>query len=289
MTPEVIFIVGPTASGKTEYSLKLAKKLNGEIISADSMQAYKGMDIGTSKPSLKERRAVPHHLIDILKPNEEYNAALFKERAERIIEDIIKRKRMPIVVGGSGLYVKALVDGIFEGPSADWKLRKRLEKEAEAKGNEFLYKRLKQLDPKAASKIEPQNLRRIIRALEVIEKMKKPFSQLKLKAKGIASKYKIRMIGLTMPREKLYRRIDERAECMFEDGLVKEVKAILKKYPRLSRTASQALGYKEVIGCLNGSYSLDEAIRLTQRNTRRFAKRQLTWFRRDPRVKWISK
>ena len=285
-SPQVILIVGPTASGKTEYSLKLAKKLKGEIISADSMQAYVGMDIGTSKPSLKQMQTVPHHLINILKPNEEYSAALFREEAGRAIEDIIKRKKQPIIVGGSGLYIKALVDGIFEGPSADWKLRRRLQKEAERYGNEFLYERLKKLDPKAALKIASQNTRRIIRALEVIEKTKKLFSQLKLKTKGIASKYAIKMIGLAMPREKLYKRIDERADRMFEDGLVKEVKGILKKYSPLSRTASQALGYKEVIGYLNNLHTLEEAIRLTKRNTRHFAKRQLTWFRNDPRVRW---
>lgn len=276
----MIFIVGPTAVGKTEYALKLAKKINGEIISADSMQAYKGMDIGTSKPTKAQRRIVYHHLIDILKPDEEYNAAMFKEKAERAIEDIIKRNKRPIVVGGSGLYIKALIDGIFEGPSADWKLRARLERKAQRYGNQFLYKKLKELDPRSAIKIAPQNLRRIIRALEVIEKTKKTFSQLKLKAKGIADKYKIKIIKLESPRKKLYKKIDERADEMFEDGLVKEVKRVLKRYQPLSRTASQALGYREVIGYLNGSYNLDEAIRLTKRNTRHFAKRQITWFKK---------
>ncbi|MFH1407059.1 MAG: tRNA (adenosine(37)-N6)-dimethylallyltransferase MiaA [Candidatus Omnitrophota bacterium] len=283
----VIFIVGPTAVGKTEYAIELAKKVNGEVISADSMQVYRGMDIGTSKPTGHQRKEIPHYLIDIIEPDEEYSCADFREKAEALIKDIIARKKTPIVVGGSGLYVRALIDGLFQGPGADWDLRERIYEEAKIYGNEYLYERLKTLDASAAAAIKPNDLRRIVRALEVCEKANAPITQLRKETHGIKDKYDVKIMGLLRERGELYKRIDARVDRMFDDDLLEETKKLLKK-GKFSRTAAQALGYKEIIGHLNGEYSLDEAKRLTKRNTRHFAKAQLTWFRKDKTIEWVE-
>lgn len=281
----LIFLVGPTAIGKTEISLELAKMLGYEIISCDSMQVYSGMDIGTSKPAKELRDAIPHHMIDIVKPSEEFSAAQFRELAINAIEDILAKGKVPLFVGGSGLYVKVLIDGIFKGPSSDRELRARLEAEADEFGVGILYKRLKEIDGETASKVHPNDLRRIVRALEVYEKAKAPISKLKNQTQGLSAKYDIKMFGLNMDRKILYKRIDDRVEEMFSKGLVDEARGLMGQ--NLSLTASQALGYKEVFGFLRNEYGLDEAKRLIKRNTRRYAKRQLTWFRRDKRIEWI--
>lgn len=281
----LIFLVGPTAIGKTEISLELAKMLGCEIISCDSMQVYSGMDIGTSKPAKELRDAIPHHMIDIVKPSEEFSAAQFRELAINAIEDILAKGKVPLFVGGSGLYIKVLIDGIFKGPSSDRELRARLEAEADEFGVGILYKRLKEIDGETASKVHPNDLRRIVRALEVYEKAKAPISKLKNQTQGLSAKYDIKMFGLNMDRKILYKRIDDRVEEMFSKGLVDEARGLMGQ--NLSLTASQALGYKEVFGFLRNEYGLDEAKRLIKRNTRRYAKRQLTWFRRDKRIEWI--
>ena len=282
----VLFIVGPTAVGKTELAVELAKRLGGEVISADSMQVYRGMDVGTSKPTASQRSEIPHYLVDILEPSQEYSCADFKEKAKPLIEDILARKKLPMVVGGSGLYVRALVDGLFAGPGADWDLRKALYEEAEFSGTEALYERLKKMDDATAENIMPNDARRIIRALEVCLKTDDKISELRKNTQGIISKYDVKMIGLIRERAELYNRIDKRVDEIFERGLVEETEALVKKNP--SRTAMQALGYKEVAGLLRGEHSLDEAKRLAKRNTRHFAKRQLSWFRRDKRIEWID-
>lgn len=281
----LIFLVGPTAIGKTEISLELAKMLGCEIISCDSMQVYSGMDIGTSKPAKELRDAIPHHMIDIVKPSEEFSAAQFRELAINAIEDILAKGKVPLFVGGSGLYIKVLIDGIFKGPSSDRELRARLEAEADEFGVEILYKRLKEIDGETASKVHPNDLRRVLRALEVYEKAKAPISKLKNQTQGLSGRYDIKMFGLNMDRKVLYKRIDDRVEKMFSKGLVDEARYLTGQ--NLSLTASQALGYKEVFGFLRNEYGLDEAKRLIKRNTRRYAKRQLTWFRRDKRIEWI--
>jgi tRNA dimethylallyltransferase len=285
MKERLVFIVGPTAIGKTEISVELARLINGEIISCDSMQVYKGMDIGTSKPAKTLLAEVPHHMIDIIEPSEEFSVAQFRRLAARAIEDIIAKGRVPLAVGGSGLYVKVLIDGICEAPSTDRGLRARLKQEADEFGAEILYKRLEEIDKESASRIHPNDLRRILRALEVYEKAKAPISQLKNATSGLSGEYDIRMFGLNMERPALYKKIEERVDLMFKEGLTDEARGLMRQRPSL--TASQALGYKEVFAFLRGEYDIEEAKRLVKRDTRRYAKRQLTWFRRDKRIEWI--
>lgn len=285
MSNKLIFLVGPTAIGKTGISFELAKLIECEIISCDSMQVYKGMDVGTSKPAKALLDSIPHHLIDIIEPSEEFSVAQFRGIAVKAIEEILSRKRTPLLVGGSGLYVKVLIEGIFEAPTTDRELRNRLQQEAEEFGIGILYRRLQEADKDSAEKIHSNDLRRIIRALEVYEKAKAPISELRKKTTGLSDKYDIRIFGFNMERAALYRKIDERVDLMFSEGLVSEARALLEG--KLSLTASQALGYKEAFGYLRGEYDLEEAKRLVKRNTRRFAKRQLTWFRHDGRVEWI--
>ena len=285
MANRLIFLVGPTAIGKTGISFELAKLIECEIISCDSMQVYKGMNVGTSKPAKRLLNSIPHHLIDIIEPSEEFSVAQFRALAVKAIEEIISRRKTPLLVGGSGLYVKVLIDGIFEAPATDRDLRQRLEQEAGEFGIGALYRRLQETDSESAGKIHANDLRRIIRALEVYEKATVPISQLRKNTSGLGDTYEVKIFGLNMEREALYRKIDERVELMFAEGLVNEARDLLEG--KLSLTASQALGYKEVLGYLNGDYGLEEAKRLVKRNTRHFAKRQLTWFRRDKRIEWI--
>ena len=280
---QVLFLVGPTGVGKSEVVFILALKLSAEIISCDSMQVYKGLDIGTAKPPLSWRRRVPHHLIDVCCPEEDFTVAAYSRMAQDKIKEIISRKKLPIVTGGSGLYYRGLLRGIFPGKGADDGLWEKLEKESVEKGNDYLYRRLKELDPEAAKKIHPNNLRRLIRALEVCISEGKPFSSLQKERKGLGPAFDSKTIGLNRERESLYRRIEERVENMFKNELVKEAEGLYNGN-RLGRTAMQALGYKEVIGYLKGEYNLEEARRLLCRDTRRFAKRQLTWFRKEPDI-----
>ncbi len=281
----VIVLVGPTATGKTEISIQLAKRIPAEIVCCDSMQVYNGMDIGTSKPSQDLRRGVPHYMVDIVSPTCDFNVALYCKMAQQIIEQIVKRGKIPIVVGGSGLYVNCLLDGIFEGVGCDEKFRRKLKLIVQKKGAGYLYNRLKRVDPDSASKIHSNDLRRVMRALEVYEKMKMPISTLKSEAEGIKQKYKILMFGLIKERNSLYSLIEKRVDEMLERGLLKEVKNLDSS---LGKSASQALGYKEVLKYLKGECNLQETKELIKRNTRRFAKRQIAWFKRDKRIKWIE-
>ncbi len=282
----LIFLIGPTAIGKTDIAFELAKILSCEIISCDSMQVYKKMDIGTSKPTEELRQTVMHHMIDIIEPSEEFSAAQFRELAVNAMEGILTKGKVPLFVGGSGLYIKVLIDGIFKGPSSDRGLRARLKAEADEFGVEALHKRLKEVDGETASCVHPNDLRRIVRALEVYEKAKAPISEFKNRTQGLGGEYDIKMFGLDMDRKILYKRIDDRVEEMFSKGLVNEARNLMGQ--DLSLTASCALGYKEAFGFLRGQYGLDEAKRLIKRNTRRYAKRQFTWFRRDKRIEWIT-
>lgn len=282
---KIIFIVGPTAVGKTEVAVELAKKINTEIISCDSMQVYKGMDITTSKPTLTLRKTIPHHLMDMVSPRREYNVARYYKDAIREIKKISKRGKIPLVVGGTGLYMSILIDGIFK-TRPEGNIRNRLYKKAERLGSYHLYKKLKEIDLKAASKIHPNDTKRIIRALEVFESTGKPISEWRKLRKGITAEYKVKIFCLDMERSSLYRKIDTRVEKMFSKGLASEVKRLLKL--KLSKTAHQAIGIKELKGYFEGSYDLEEAKRLIKRNTRVYAKRQLTWFRKDRRINWIK-
>jgi len=283
--PKLIFLVGPTAVGKSETAVYLAKKLNAEIISCDSMQIYKGMNIITSKPSLTLRKVTPHYLMDMVSPKKEYNVARYYKVATGKIKEILKRGRIPLIVGGSGLYMSILIDGIFKVKSQG-NMRNRLYKEAECLGSYHLYKRLREIDAKAASRIHPNDKKRIIRALEVFESTGKPISEWHRLRKGLTGKYEIKIFCLDIERDSLYARIDERVDEMFSKGLVGEVKRLLKL--KLSRTACQAIGLKELKGYFEGLYDLAQAKRLIKRNTRLYAKRQLTWFRKDKRINWIK-
>ncbi len=284
--PTVIFIVGPTSSGKTEVALGLARRLDGEIISCDSMQVYKDMDIITRAPAAERAEDVPAYLARCVSPEEEYNAARFAEEAEEAIEDILSRGRIPVVAGGTGLYVKALVDGIFFSPPKDEGLREALKKEAEEKGEVYLHKRLEEVDPETAADLHPNDVKRIIRALEVYELTGETIHDKKKETAGIGDKYDCRIFGMELERVSLYGRINGTVDRMFDEGLVEEVRELRKK--GLSRTAGKALGIKEVGSYLEGDVGLDEAREELKKKTRRYAKRQLTWFRSDKRVKWIN-
>jgi len=286
MKKTLICLVGPTAVGKTEVALKLAKEIDAEIISCDSMQVYKGEDIATSKPTKGQQRQIPHHLIDIIKPSQQYNVSRFCKSSKEIINSIHKKDKVPLLVGGTGLYLRALLDGLFIGPGENRALRKKLNQQAEKYGSTYLHKRLKRLDPQAAKKIHPRDARRIIRALEVCQIFREPISKLQKKTKGIRDKYDLYLFGIKRDRDELYRRIEKRVDQMFKKGLVQEIKTLSKQ--RLSKTARLLLGYKEVRGFLDGTYSKEEARALLKRNTRRYAKRQLTWFRKEKDLDWIE-
>lgn len=287
MERKALAIVGPTASGKTKLSLIVAEKINGEIISADSRQIYRYMDIGTAKPTLEERQRVKHYFIDELDPNEEFNAGIFGEKGREIIEDIFSRGKIPIIVGGSGLYVKSLIDGFFEGPGADWELREMLYRKASQLGKEAIYEELKKVDPVSAEKIHPNNLKRIIRALEVYYITGKPISQMQKEIKPEIN-FKTIQIGLNWDRKKLYRRIEERVDKMIKDGLIEEVKKLRELGFDKNLNSLQTVGYKEVFDYLDGLISYEQMIYLIKRNSRRYAKRQLTWFRQDKRIIWLD-
>ena len=286
MKKTIVCLIGPTAAGKTEVALRLAKVIGAEIISCDSMQVYKGIDIATSKPTRKQRKPVFHHLIDIINPSQEYNAARFRASALKIIADIRKRGKLPLIVGGCGLYLRALLDGLFSGPGQNLGQRRKFSQQAKRYGIAYLYKRLKDLDPEASRDIHPHDLRRIIRALEVYESTGKPISRLKKKTSGIRDKYNLHLFGLQRPRNKLYSRIEKRVDKMFRRGLVGEIKKLSRR--KLSKTVTSLLGYKEISGFLKGKYSCNEARDLLKKNTRRYAKRQISWFKREKDVKWIE-
>ena len=275
--PRVAALVGPTAVGKTELSLELAERLDAEIVSVDSMQVYVGMDIGTAKVSMEQRARVPHHLIDIRPPDHDLTVAEFQALARSAISDIGKRGRLPLLVGGSGLYLRAVVDDL-EFPERSGEVRRQLETEAEELGAEELHRRLAELDPKAASRIEPANGRRTIRALEVIELTGRPFSD-NDSWERYDSMYQLRIAGLTRDRADLFRRIEGRVQTMLGEGLVNEARGLAG----MSRTARQALGYRQVFE--SGPETLYDDI---VRATKRFARRQESWFRADTRVRWFD-
>lgn len=282
----VVAIVGPTASGKTHLAVKLAKKIKGEIISCDSMQVYKGMAVLSQAPSAAEKKMARHHLVGVLDPRKEYNVASFRTKASRLIAAILKSKKIPIIVGGSGLYVKALVDGLFPSPAADMRFRRKMEAFAARYGSKRLYGKLVKIDPEAAAAIHPNDKRRIIRALEIHQATGRTMTELKAETKGLADIYDVKIFGLTRPREELYQAINARVDAMLNSGAIDEVKKL--KRTRLSKTAAGVLGYKEIRAYLDGKCDLATSAELLKRNTRRFAKRQWTWFRADKRIEWFD-
>jgi tRNA dimethylallyltransferase len=286
MKNTVIFIVGPTSSGKSAVAVRLAEKLNSEIISCDSMQIYKDMDVITCPPGKDLLSRVTHHLVGTVPPEEEFNAARFVEEAGSIINSIVSGGRIPVVAGGTGLYVKALVDGIFASPPRDGIFREKLRGIVAREGKEYLYRQLKDVDPGTADRLHPNDTRRTIRALEVYKLTGKTISEKKAGSEGISRKYDCRIFGLKIPRSSLYARIDLAVEGMFREGLVEEVERLNGR--RLSLTAEKALGIKEISDFLNGRINVEKAEEELKKNTRRYAKRQLTWFRGDKRVVWID-
>jgi len=282
------FIIGCTGSGKGSLGRELARRTGGEIISIDSMKVYRRMDIGTAKPSLEVRRQIPHHLLDIVEPSEEFSVAQYVKHAEAAIADIQARRRPVFVVGGTPLYIKALSEGLFEGPGADPILRARLIATAEREGRDVLYERLRRVDPTAAERIHPNDLRRIVRALEVFELTGQPISALQEQWDRDHTKYECVFIGLRREREDQAHRINERVRHMIAEGLVDEVRSLLAEPKPLSTAARQALGYAEIIQHLEGRCTLADAVEMIKINTRQFAKAQRTWFKRFARVEWID-
>lgn len=287
---KLIVLTGPTAVGKSKLSIELAKRIGGEIISADSMQVYKHMDIGTDKISKEKMEGVPHHLIDILEPDELFNVFLFQKLVKEAIADIASRGKVPIIVGGTGFYIQAVLYDIdFTETDEDMTIRNELEERAANGEEQALFEELKAVDPKSAEIIHANNIKRVIRALEYYKKTGKPISEHNEEQHQRTSPYDFKYFVLTDDREVLYSRIDKRVDAMIKEGLEDEVRALLTMNIDRSATSMQGLGYREMIGYLDGEYDLDRAVYLIKRNTRHFAKRQLTWFRREKDVRWIDK
>ena len=288
MKPIVYVIGGPTASGKSKLAVELAKKVNGEIISADSMQIYKEMNIGTAKVNKEEMQGVQHYLVDFVSPDERYSVSNFKKDAEKAIEKILEKGKTPIVVGGTGLYIDSLIYGIeFQNEEVDLEYREKLNKIADEKGLESLYKKAQEIDPEAMKKISINDRKRIIRVLEIYHKTGKTKTEQELQSRKNEVKYEYKVFAITMDREKLYERIEKRVDSMIEQGLIEEVKQILNKYHTFP-TAMQGLGYKEVVEYLEGSCTKEEMIEKIKKETRHYAKRQLTWFRKNKETIWLD-
>ena len=286
---KLIIILGPTACGKTGLSLEIAKRFQGEIISGDSMQVYRGMDIGTAKISPEEMQGIPHHLIDILEPQQAFSVADFRSLAEDAIQKIAQRGRLPMVVGGTGLYIDSLLYPYnFAGDmEASPEIRQRLQEEYRQLGGLALHQRLADLDPASAQRIHPNDEHRLVRALEVLEITGEPLSQ-RQQDKSCTPAYQGILIGLNMEREQLYARIEQRVEQMLSQGLIDEVRSLLEQGIDPAANSMQGIGYRQTVGYLQGQYSLDEAVELIKRDTRRFAKRQITWFKRNKDICWFD-
>jgi len=286
----LIILTGPTAVGKTSLSIKIAKETSGEIISADSMQVYKGMDIGSAKIFPEEMQGVKHHLIDVLEPEEDFNVVTFQKLCKDAMEDIYQRNALPIITGGTGFYIQSVLYDIdFTENEEDSVYRKELERIAATEGAEVLHKRLMEVDPASAEAIHANNIKRVIRALEFYEQTGTRISEHNEKEREKQSAYNSCYFVLTDDRDKLYSQIDKRVDIMMEQGLVDEVKALKARGLKRGQVSMQGLGYKEILAYLDGEISLEEAVYIIKRDTRHFAKRQLTWFRREKEVIWIDK
>ncbi|OOC60988.1 tRNA (adenosine(37)-N6)-dimethylallyltransferase MiaA [Paenibacillus ihbetae] len=286
--PRLLVLIGPTAVGKTKLSIQIAKEFDCEIISGDSMQVYRGMDIGTAKITKDEMEGVPHHLIDIHEPDYPYSVAEFQEQSQRLITEITERGKLPFIVGGTGLYVESVCYGYqFSESGADEEFRKEQFRYADENGAEALHRRLAEIDPESAERLHPNDLRRVVRALEVFHVTGIPLSS-QLAPQKKESPYRLCLVGLTMDRQMLYNRIEERIDLMLQQGLVDEVAALMEKGFGPGLVAMQGLGYKEIVSYLQGECSYEEAVTLLKRDTRRFAKRQLSWFRHMKDIEWVD-
>lgn len=284
----ILIVCGPTASGKSELALRLAHDLDAEIVNADSMQIYRGLDIGTAKPSAEQQAEIRHHLIDMTDPDQTFSAADFSDAADAAIRNIISRGKRVILAGGTGLYIRALVKGLVDSPSGAGELRLALQAEAQSIGNEAMLEKLRQVDPDQAAGLHPNNLVRIIRALEVHQLTGIPLSRHQKEHAFAARRYDTLQVGLTVDRELLYRRIDERVERMMAAGLLKEVSSLLAAGFGRELKSMRSIGYKEAAAHLCGELSGEEAVRLIKRDTRHYAKRQITWFKADPDILWFE-
>lgn len=288
MKNDMILILGVTASGKGKLAFELARRFEGEIISIDSMKVYRRMDIGTAKPSLEERQAVRYHLIDIVEPSESFSAGLFLESAVTAIEQIKSRSKPIIAVGGTALYIKALLYGLFKGPGADEQIRQKLKLQAKTEGLGQLYRKLERKDPLSAERISQNDAKRIIRALEVYEITGRPISAFQTQFEAQKCRHNWKIIGLRRQKQDASGRINKRVKKLIDAGLVDEVRSLLAEEKPLSRQAQCAIGYAEIIEYLKGTYSLDDAIELIKKNSRRLAKHQRTWFKRFENVSWLD-
>ncbi len=285
---ECWFLTGPTAAGKSAVAIELARRIGGEILSLDSMAVYRSLDIGTAKPSAAERQAVPHHLLDLLEPTEDFSIAQYLDAAHQAVRQILDRQQQPLFVGGSPLYLKAVLRGMFDGPPADWEFRNELEEIARRDGSEALHARLATVDPASAARLHPNDTRRLIRALEVFHRTGRPISDMQTQFDAPRDTAGHRVFVLDWPREELHRRINARVDAMFAAGWVQELRRFLDSGRTLSRTASQAVGYREILEHLAGERDIADTSDLIKQRTRQFAKRQLTWLRSLPECRWIA-
>jgi tRNA dimethylallyltransferase len=285
----IIAVVGPTASGKSSLALSLAERFNGEIVNYDSVQVFRGFDIGSAKPSTEERKRVPHHMIDIREPVDLFTAGDYQREARLVLEDLRSRGRIPILVGGTGLYLRALTEGLFQGPTRSTHWRERFEDLAQTRGREYLHRVLQRLDPDSAGRIAARDKPKIIRALEVRLETGKPLTEhLKVEPRRPLQGFSFCTVGLDPPREECYRRINARVEHMFQEGLIEEVRELLARGVPAYAKPLGAIGYRHVLANLNKNCAWDDTIRMIQQDTRRYAKRQLTWFRRQATTVWFG-
>lgn len=291
MKPTILALVGPTGSGKTKTAIQLCKELDGEIVSMDSMQIYRGMDIGTAKATIAEQHAVPHHMIDIVDPDQVFTVSMYREMACKAIDDILARGKLPVLVGGTGLYLQAISYEMSLGEKgANSALREELQRiAAQSGGPEKLHAKLQIVDPDTAAKLHPHDTRRVIRALEIYETSGKAKSEQRNEDR-IEGPYRVLVYGLSLPRDQMYARINARVDQMMQEGLVEEVKSLLRQgvAPNPDGGAMQAIGYKEIVSAILGEMSLEQAVSLIKQSSRRYAKRQWTWFRRDQRTQWFD-
>lgn len=288
MKPRIVVIGGPTASGKSGLAVELAEQVHGEIVCADSLTVYRGLEIGSAKPTPEQRRQVPHHLLDIREPTQPFTAADFRTEASHAINDILKRGKRPLVVGGTGLYLRVLLHGLTNAPGEDPALRQQLKARAAREGAAALLEELRRVDPETAARCHPNNLVRILRALEVWHATGSPLSDFHQQHGFSDAPYNALFLCLDLPRAELYQRIDERVEAMLASGLVAEVQQLLQTGIPGNAKPLQAIGYKEIVAHLQGELTLEAATALIKRNTRHLAKRQLTWFRREPDAQWVA-
>ena len=286
--PKLVVICGPTATGKTAFAIELAELLNGEIVGADSMQVYRQMDIGTAKPAKEELARVPHHLIDVVDPNDPFDAEKYASLARDAVADILARRRLPLVAGGTGLYIKTLLFGLFRTQPVDMEIRRRLQRVADYRGAVYLHERLMRVDPAAAGRIHPNDVVRVVRALEVFELTGRPLSACHRDHGFAESPYEVFTIGLGMPRKRLYERIDRRVDAMVAAGFPEEVRGLMERGFSLRLKSMQSIGYRHIGAFLSGELPWQEALKTMKRDTRRYAKRQMTWFRRQAGVHWTD-